>query len=158
MHSSGGDRALVGAPLLHDCSLCSVIHHVVRHQSAERNEEATRWHMENSDGDDRAVACLILVYFFFFAAGIHLCALAGVRWVHPVQIWRVQLIGSAVIVACVVLFIVVHVDLSENWSPQPERKARSRHQLVTHGVFRWARHPHECCVRVGQHSATCWRP
>ena len=61
------------------------------------------------------------------------------RYAHPFQCWQIQLVGSAILVACVFLFVLVHVNLAENWSPEPEQKAS--HALVTHGVFRWARHP-----------------
>ena len=83
--------------------------------------------------------CMLMLYFFSFAFGSLLWVLAGIRFVHPVQIWQVQLLGSAILFACTLLFIVAHINLGENWSPEPEQLAR--HQLVTHGVFRWARHP-----------------
>ena len=92
-----------------------------------------------SAGSSVRLVCSLLLYFFAFAAGCLVWATAGVRYVHPVQCWQVQFVGSAILVACVFLFVLVHVNLAENWSPEPEQKAR--HILVTHGVYRWARHP-----------------
>lgn len=66
-------------------------------------------------------------------------AAGGIRLVHPVQNWLIQLVGSAIMVICTVLFIIVHIDMGDNWSPVPEQK--ENHQLVTHGIFRFARHP-----------------
>lgn len=121
--------------------LVTVIHIVIQNHigTAARNEEATRRHLTKDVGDDCSVVCSLLVYFFSLTAGSLLWVCAGVRWVHPVQIWQLQLVGCAILVACVLLFVAVHIDMGENWSPEPEQKAR--HQLVTHGVFRWARHP-----------------
>jgi protein-S-isoprenylcysteine O-methyltransferase Ste14 len=119
----------------------TVAHSVIQSQNgtAGRNEEATRRHTAKDAGDDLGAVCLLLVYFFSLAAGSLLWVAAGVRWVHPVQIWQLQVVGSVILVSCAVLFVAVHVDMGENWSPQPEQKAR--HQLVTGGVFRWAKHP-----------------
>ena len=100
---------------------------------SRRQQQTTR------DDDDLRMLLLLLVYFFSFAAGSLLWVVAGVHWVHPVQIWQVQLFGSALLVSCAILFVAVHVNLGDNWSPVPEQK--EGHQLVTHGVFRWARHP-----------------
>jgi len=120
--------------------LVTVIHAV--HQnvtgSADRNEGATRMYMSGGD-DGFGMLCFLVLYFFTFAAGCLLWAAAGVHYVHPVQMWQVQLVGAAVLVACTFLFITVHVQMGENWSPEPEQKAR--HQLITGGIFRWARHP-----------------
>ena len=121
--------------------LVTTIHSVIQNQNgtAVRNEEATRRHMTEDAGGECGMLCSVLVYFFSLVAGCLLWVTAGVRWVHPVQIWQIQLIGSAILVPCIFLFIAVHVDMGANWSPEPEQK--ERHQLVTHGVFRWARHP-----------------
>ncbi len=119
----------------------TAIHSATQHLTgtATRNEEATRRHTAADVGNDWRLVGWLVVYFFSFAGGSLLWALAGVRAVHPVQIWWIQLIGSAALVACAVVFVTVHVNLGENWSPEPEQKAR--HLLVTHGAFRWARHP-----------------
>ena len=83
--------------------------------------------------------CSLMCYFFTFAAGSLVWALAGIHFVHPIQCWQVQLVGSAMLVASATLFVAAHINMGENWSPEPEQKAQ--HQLVTHGAFRWARHP-----------------
>ena len=119
----------------------TIVHGVVQHQTgtATRNEEATRRHTGTDAGDDWAALFSLLLYFFSFAAGSLLWALAGTRSVHPVQSWQLQLVGTAILVTCMILFVTAHLNMGANWSPEPEQKAR--HQLVTHGVFRWARHP-----------------
>lgn len=47
--------------------------------------------------------------------------------------------GAAVMVASLWLFWRSHVDLGKNWSVSLE--LRENHQLVSHGVYRWIRHP-----------------
>ena len=47
--------------------------------------------------------------------------------------------GAAVMVASLWLFLRSHVDLGQNWSVSLE--LRQDHELVTHGVYRWVRHP-----------------
>jgi protein-S-isoprenylcysteine O-methyltransferase Ste14 len=48
-------------------------------------------------------------------------------------------IGAVVMVVALWLFWRSHADLGENWSVTLE--VRKEHQLVTHGVYRWIRHP-----------------
>ena len=120
----------------------TVLHSIAQGQNgtAGRNEAVTRRHTTAADvGGDGATVCHFLAYFFSLAAGSLLWALGGVRFVHPVQAYQVQLIGAEMLAACTALFVAVHVTMAENWSPEPE--AKGRHELVTHGVFRWARHP-----------------
>ena len=121
--------------------LVSFMHGIQQQNSgtADINEEATRRHTRANADDDWGMLCWLLLYFFGFAGGSLLWVLAGVRAVHPLQMWPLQLLGSAMLVACTFLFIASHVDMGDNWSPVAEQKAR--HQLVTHGLFRWARHP-----------------
>jgi len=125
--------------------LVTVIHGVIQYESGTsgRNTEATRMQLaastKNDLGGECAIICWLLVYFFSFAAGCLLWALGGTRWVHPVQAWQVQTIGAVMLVACVFLFVAVHINMGENWSPEPEQKLR--HRLVKDGLFRWARHP-----------------
>ena len=118
--------------------LGTIIHAVTQTSS---NEEVTtrRRNTPTDAGDEWVLLCSFMIYFFSFAAGCLVWALAGVQWVHPVQIWQVQLTGAAALVTCTFLFIVVHINMGANWSPEPDGKAPR--QLVTHGVFRWARHP-----------------
>jgi protein-S-isoprenylcysteine O-methyltransferase Ste14 len=86
--------------------------------------------------------CSLLIYFFGFAGGCLLWAAAGVRYVHPTSgFWPVQLTGSAILLVCVFLFIAVHANMGSSWRPVPEVHRAQQHQLVTRGMFRWARHP-----------------
>jgi protein-S-isoprenylcysteine O-methyltransferase Ste14 len=47
--------------------------------------------------------------------------------------------GAVVLVASLWLFWRSHVDLGQNWSVSLE--IREQHELVSHGVYRWVRHP-----------------
>ena len=47
--------------------------------------------------------------------------------------------GAVIMVASLWLFWRSHVDLGQNWSVSLE--LRENHQLVSHGVYRWVRHP-----------------
>lgn len=49
------------------------------------------------------------------------------------------LIGCLCLVFGLWLFRKSHVDLGSNWSITLE--VRSNHQLITHGIYRWVRHP-----------------
>ena len=120
--------------------LTTICHSVTQHQAgtAERNEAGTRRHVAANEGEDWAFLCSFMLYFFGFAAACLTWALGGSRWVH-VHIPVIQLLGSVTLFACVLLFLAAHINMGENWSPEPEQKAR--HQLVTHGTFRFARHP-----------------
>ena len=100
---------------------------------------STRRRNNSSTNDELNILCTLVLYFFTFAGGSLLWVAAGVQWVHPIQNSQIQLIGSIMLLACAVLFIWVHLDLGENWSPLPERK--DGHQLVTRGIYQWARHP-----------------
>jgi protein-S-isoprenylcysteine O-methyltransferase Ste14 len=53
--------------------------------------------------------------------------------------WPVRWAGAAVMVASLWLFWRSHIDLGQNWSVSLE--LRENHQLVSHGVYRWVRHP-----------------
>lgn len=120
----------------------TLIHSVIQGQrgTAERNEEATRRHARKPDGDDLGFQlCLLVVYFFSFAGGSLAWALGGVTTVHPFQCWWLQLAGSALLLACALGFVAVHVNMGSSWSPEADQKAV--HHLVTHGTFAWARHP-----------------
>jgi protein-S-isoprenylcysteine O-methyltransferase Ste14 len=121
--------------------VATVVHGVAQNYSgtAARNQEATRRHTSSNGGNEVVMLCMIMCYFFSFTAGCLLWVTAGVHWVHPVQIPSVQICGSAILNGCTILFILSHIHLGENWSPEPEQKLR--HELVTHGVFRWCRHP-----------------
>ena len=51
----------------------------------------------------------------------------------------IRWIGAVVMVASLWLFWRSHIDLGQNWSVSLE--LRENHQLVSHGVYRWIRHP-----------------
>ena len=69
--------------------------------------EATQQHTTQNAGDDCGTVCLLVVYFFSLVVGSLLWVAAGVRWVHPVQIWQLQILGVAILVTCAVLFVAV---------------------------------------------------
>ena len=121
----------------------TVVHLLMQYSngSAEVNETATRGHRmaQGNALDDWKVMVGLLVNFFTLVIGFLLWAVGGTRWVHPVQFWPIQLLGSAILFVCMVLFVLVHVQMGESWSPQPEQKVN--HELVISGLFRWARHP-----------------
>jgi protein-S-isoprenylcysteine O-methyltransferase Ste14 len=54
---------------------------------------------------------------------------------HPIPL----LAGAVCLVLGLWLFRRSHADLGTNWSITLE--VREKHQLVTHGVYRWVRHP-----------------
>ena len=54
---------------------------------------------------------------------------------HPVPLF----IGVLCLVLGLWLFHRAHADLGTNWSITLE--VREKHQLVTHGIYRWVRHP-----------------
>jgi protein-S-isoprenylcysteine O-methyltransferase Ste14 len=54
---------------------------------------------------------------------------------HPVPFF----IGVLCLVLGLWLFHRAHADLGANWSITLE--VREQHQLVTHGIYRWVRHP-----------------
>jgi protein-S-isoprenylcysteine O-methyltransferase Ste14 len=53
----------------------------------------------------------------------------------PVLAW----LGTVVFAASLALFYVVHRDLGRSWSVTLE--LRDDHALITHGVYKWVRHP-----------------
>jgi protein-S-isoprenylcysteine O-methyltransferase Ste14 len=54
---------------------------------------------------------------------------------HPIPL----LAGTLCLVLGLWLFHRSHADLGRNWSITLE--VRAQHQLITHGVYRWVRHP-----------------
>lgn len=119
----------------------TAVHYLIQNQN--RGGSAAQSSLSgtsNTDEIEFGTVCSLLVYFFTFAAGSFTWVAAGIKCVHPFQVWWLQLIGSAIMVVCLVLFITVHVNMSSNWSPIPEVQ-NAEHELVTHGLFGWARHP-----------------
>lgn len=54
---------------------------------------------------------------------------------QPVLTW----IGTTLFAATLYLFYIVHRDLGRSWSVTLE--LRDRHTLITHGIYRYVRHP-----------------
>jgi len=89
--------------------------------------------------DDLGILCMLMLFFFGLVIGCLIWVTAGIHWIQLAQIWEIQLIGSLILLICAFLFVKVHTDMGKNWSPIPGQK--TNHELVTHGTFRWARHP-----------------
>ena len=123
----------LAATAVHSCIIQA------RDPAGGRDEAATRRHTAQLYEPDGRTAATLLLWFFTFAGGCLLWAVAGVRACHPVQCGPVQLLGAGLLLACAGLYIATHVALGANWSPEPEQKVR--HRLVTTGVYGWARHP-----------------
>ncbi|CAB9523793.1 Protein of unknown function (DUF1295) [Seminavis robusta] len=100
---------------------------------------AARASSSSSDNDDVKLLVTLVLYFFIFAAGCLLWVLSNTNGtlVHPIQNWQVQLVGSILLLPCALAFVKIHIDLGDNWYPIPDQPP----QLVTHGIFRYARHP-----------------
>ena len=54
---------------------------------------------------------------------------------NPTLAW----LGAVVFAASLALFYIVHRDLGRSWSVTLE--LRDNHALITHGVYKWVRHP-----------------
>jgi protein-S-isoprenylcysteine O-methyltransferase Ste14 len=54
---------------------------------------------------------------------------------NPILAW----LGAILFAASLALFYVVHRDLGRSWSVTLE--LRDNHALITHGVYKWVRHP-----------------
>jgi protein-S-isoprenylcysteine O-methyltransferase Ste14 len=57
---------------------------------------------------------------------------------YPFRPWQAWL-GTAVLIAAMVLFRRTHSDLGRSWSVTLE--VRERHRLITHGIYERLRHP-----------------
>jgi protein-S-isoprenylcysteine O-methyltransferase Ste14 len=77
------------------------------------------------------VGCLLLPVVYLFTPWL---AFADYR-LPELAPWC----GTAVMAAALWLFWRAHADLGQNWSVTLE--IRKGHQLVTHGVYQWIRHP-----------------
>lgn len=105
------------------------------------------WRKKQKVADDRhtnlekivlslvSIGFLILPLIYVFSswldfADYHLPALASL-----VSGW----VGAAALAAAIGLLWRSHADLGQNFSP--ELKIRKEHALITHGVFRFIRHP-----------------
>ena len=101
----------------------------------------TSHNRRHSVDEDMKLFCMLIFYFFTFALGCLIEVGAGVEWVHPVQNLYIQLLGSFILFICSVLFILVHFNLGDSWSPVPQLLRETKHELITDGLYRWARHP-----------------
>lgn len=110
---------------------CAIRHHFVQQTKSEKKA------VRQFDRTEKLllaamfppVLLLPLVYFFtplLSFADYHIAS--GVRWS-----------GAAVMVYSLWLFWRSHADLGSNWSVSLE--LRENHQLISHGVYRWIRHP-----------------
>ena len=70
-------------------------------------------------------------------------ALEGIKAVHPVQNMVIQSIGSGIHITYIVVFLLVHSLLGENWTPAGQ-SCRSL-KLVTSGLYSYCRHPMYSC-------------
>ena len=71
-----------------------------------------------------------------------------------------QCLGIAVSLTATLLFVWSHCSLGRSWSPIVE--ADAQHELVTSGLYRFARHPMYTsfllyAVAAGEHAAPCTR-
>ena len=94
---------------------------------------------DNNMNDDLVMLCGLIIYFFGFAAGCLLWVLGGIQSVHPFQNCFIQMLGSVLLISCSCLYIIIHIDLGKSWSPIVEQK--DNHELVTTGMYKYARHP-----------------
>lgn len=121
-------------------AIVSVVHVAMlqsrRHEAVGENTTPNNNSGYSYYDDDFGFLLALLVYFFTFAAGC-LVWVINPHWVHPLQIWQIQILGSVVMFICLFLFVRVHIEMGDNWYPIPNTPP----QLVTNGVFRYARHP-----------------
>lgn len=98
-----------------------------------KNEDMTQKH---GGGSVFKMLLTTLCFFPVFLPGI--LQFQQYNWAKP---WgadcTLQVIGTAIVYACTLSFIYVHVSMAEAWSPVPE--ALEDHKLVTSGSFRFAR-------------------
>jgi len=99
------------------------------------NPSSQRWRTTTSN-DEMKLMCMLITFFFVFAMGCLLWVL-NPKFIHPVQIPAIQLLGSFLLLLCEIGFIKVHIDLGDSWYPIPN----SPPKLITHGIFQYARHP-----------------
>ena len=95
----------------------------------------------NSAAESEFTGTLLLGWMMtmlMVVTGSLLCALGDLQYVH-VQSSPIQWAGVAILWACALGLMHVHLDLGSSWLPQPGLHAH--HELVTKGVYRFARHP-----------------
>ena len=116
--------------------IVTCVHFMILRNDAITTSSSRQRATRESDDDDFGLLIWLVIYFFTFTLGCLLWAVNPL-WVHPIQIWQIQILGSAVLVLCFCLFIKVHIDMGDTWYPIPNAPP----ELVTHGIFRYARHP-----------------
>lgn len=110
---------------------CAIRHHFVQQTKSEKKT------VRQFDGMEKILLAamfppvLLLPLSYFFTPLLSF----GDYHLTPSLRWA----GAAVMVASLWLFWRSHVDLGQNWSVSLE--LRENHQLVSHGVYRWVRHP-----------------
>ncbi len=114
----------------------SVIHSHDNHNVTTGNGRTSRRHVATTSNDAFAFLIALVVYFFTLAGGCLLWVLNPAS-IRPFHIWQVQLLGSTLLFACLVLFVIIHIDMGDSWYPLPDAPPK----LVTHGIFQYARHP-----------------
>lgn len=114
----------------------SLIHVLLIPKQSQSTGGTTMRSSSASVNEDLKMICGLVVYFFTFTMGCLVWALNS-SWAHPFQSCPIQILGSAMLLICTGLFIKVHVDLGDSWYPLPDQPP----QLVTHGIFQYARHP-----------------
>lgn len=133
--------------LFYTCvAVTTLIHLIMKRDQKDGVIESPQHHHNSRRGtnntydDDLKFLSGLLVYFFTFTAGCLVWVLGGNHLIHPIQSCPIQLVGSAMLLVCSVLFISVHTALGTNWSPV-SNQLQEHHQLVTTGIYQFARHP-----------------
>lgn len=81
----------------------------------------------------------ILIFFEITTLMIYLFAPAWLDWARlPLPEW-LRWFGVGMAGTALPLLLWVHLSLGNNFSP--DLALRDRHALITHGPYRWARHP-----------------
>src|SRR5262245_21868566 len=86
----------------------------------------------------REVVLLTIAWVAFFLPLIWIATPMFAFADYPLHL-VLLLTGALCLVLGLWLFHRLHADLGTNWSITLE--VREKHQLVTHGVYRWVRHP-----------------
>jgi protein-S-isoprenylcysteine O-methyltransferase Ste14 len=110
---------------------CLIRQHYVRQTKSEKKSVRQFDRLEKILLAAMFPPVLLLPLLYFFTP---LLSFADYYLASPIR-WA----GAVVMVASLWLFWRSHVDLGQNWSVSLE--LRENHQLVSHGVYRWIRHP-----------------
>ncbi len=116
--------------------VCFVVFLAIRGPYARQTRGNVKIHRQ-IDALEKALLLLVIpgsVIFPLLYLFTPLLALADYRLPEWVR-WC----GAGLMLAAIWLFWRSHADLGRNWSVSLE--VREGHQLVTHGVYKWIRHP-----------------